>query len=48
MVAYNNNGYSALGLVWQEPEPSQETGVALNAASGATSYGEFATAFPRY
>jgi hypothetical protein len=25
----NNNGYSALGLVWQEPEPSQATGMAL-------------------
>jgi hypothetical protein len=25
----NNNGYSALGPVWQEPEPSQATGMAL-------------------
>jgi hypothetical protein len=25
----NNNGYSALGSVWQEPEPSQATGMAL-------------------
>ena len=24
----NNNGYSALGPVWQEPEPSQATGMA--------------------
>ena len=24
-----NNGYSALGPVWQEPEPSQATGMAL-------------------
>ena len=24
----NNKGYSALGLVWQEPEPSQATGMA--------------------
>jgi hypothetical protein len=25
----NNNGYSALGPVWQEPEPSQVPGIAL-------------------
>jgi len=25
----NNNGYSALGPVWQEPEPSQANGMAL-------------------
>jgi hypothetical protein len=25
----NNNGYSALEPVWQEPEPSQATGMAL-------------------
>jgi hypothetical protein len=25
----NNNRYSALGPVWQEPEPSQATGMAL-------------------
>jgi hypothetical protein len=25
----NNNGYSALGPVWQKPEPSQVTGMAL-------------------
>ena len=24
-----NNGYSALGPVWQEPEPGQATGMAL-------------------
>jgi hypothetical protein len=26
---YNNNGYSALGPVWQEPEPSHVTGMPL-------------------
>jgi hypothetical protein len=28
-VINNNSGYSALGLVLQEPEPSQVTGMAL-------------------
>jgi len=29
MYYSNNNGYSAFGPVWQEPEPSQANGMAL-------------------